>query len=77
MCGVHVCVYLCVCATVHKYKSEGSFRELVLFLNHVGSWDQVQVIRLGGKSLTHQAISTILFFSCSKFNEAIWNINYI
>lgn len=50
---VYVCVYLCVCATVHKYESEGSFGELVLFLNHVGSWDQVQAIRLGGKSLTH------------------------
>ena len=56
MYGMHVCVYLCVCAIVHKYKSEGSFGELVLFLNHVGSWDQVQVIRLGGKylySLSH------------------------
>lgn len=61
MCGVYVCVYLCVRATVHSYESEDSFGELVLFLNHVGSWDQAQASSLAS-ILTHRAISTLLFF---------------
>lgn len=47
------CIYVdcCVHATSHVWKSEGNFGESVLYLHHMGSRDQTQVVWHGSRYL--------------------------
>jgi hypothetical protein len=72
---VYVCLCLCVfmlCAMLYMWRSEGNIQKLVLSFHHVGSGDQIQFIRIGGKhcySQCHLASPQLLICSVDGFQQ--------